>query len=425
MSSEDSTAAGPEAPATGAAAPERRTELDTLRALVVVGLVFFHSALVFDSRDDFYVKNGETTDATMVGAGLGVVWAMPALFLVAGLGTRHSLSRRGARGFVVERLLRLGVPLLFATLTLLPLPQWLHERSSHPGSGVSYPDFLPRFYDVHLEPGEFPFVVQGEHFETGHLWFVLLLLAFSLLLAPLVRWLPHAPVHAALTRAAVLTVRKPGSVLLAALPLAAICALLGLEESYGGWHRWAYLVFFLYGFVLACDERFRAAVRHDAGRAAVLGLALFVAALPGFLAADEPFTGMTPLATGTRACYGAAGWCWLVAILGLLDRRALARRARRSGIPDASAHADGRGERLYAWLAPAVLPLYVLHQPVVVAAAYFVVGGRAPMPVKYLAIVAVSLVVTVAVYELLVRRTRATRFLFGMRARPSAAPPPG
>ena len=43
----------------------RRSELDAIRALVVVGLVFFHAALVFDSRDDFYVKNPETTDVIL------------------------------------------------------------------------------------------------------------------------------------------------------------------------------------------------------------------------------------------------------------------------------------------------------------------------------------------------------------------------
>lgn len=38
----------------------RRTELDLLRTLVVLGLVFFHAALVFSPDDDFYVKNAGT-----------------------------------------------------------------------------------------------------------------------------------------------------------------------------------------------------------------------------------------------------------------------------------------------------------------------------------------------------------------------------
>ncbi|MFF5212939.1 acyltransferase [Streptosporangium sp. NPDC000396] len=394
------------------ARPERRPELDAIRTLVVVGLVFFHSALVFDTRDDFYVKNAETTDATTIVAGLGVVWAMPMLFLVAGLGSWHSLRRRGPAGFAVERLLRLGVPLVFATLTILPVPQWLRLRAD-PQYHESYLRFLPRFYDVSLEPAEFPFILQGEHFETGHLWFVVLLLAFSLMLAPLVGWLPRDRGRRIRDRLAV-AVRRRGAVLLPAVPVAVISALMGLEEGYAAWSRWAYLLFFLYGFVLASDERFREAMRRDAVPAAAAGLVLFLVGMPGFLIAAEapggdPFTDMTALAIGARTLYGAAGWCWLVAILGFLDRR------RRPAPAAAREPRDGRGRRLYGYLATAALPLYVLHQPIVVGVAYGVVGWGAPIAVKYLVIVAASLVLTVAAYDLLVRRTRVTRFLFGMR----------
>jgi hypothetical protein len=36
----------------------------------------------------------------------------------------------------VERLLRLGVPLLFAILTILPVPQWLRWRAADPNYHV-------------------------------------------------------------------------------------------------------------------------------------------------------------------------------------------------------------------------------------------------------------------------------------------------
>jgi peptidoglycan/LPS O-acetylase OafA/YrhL len=400
------------------AQPGRRPELDAIRTVVVIGLVFFHSALVFDPGDDFYVKNADTTDVVTVFAGLGVVWAMPMLFLIAGLGSWHSLRRRGPAGFAVERLLRLGIPLVFATLTIIPVPQWLRLRAADPDYHESYLRFLPRFFTMHLDPANFPFVVQGRYFETGHLWFVVLLLTFSLLLAPLVRWLPRDAGRRTCDRLAV-AVRRRGVVLLPAVPVAVISALAGLEEGYAAWSRWAYLLFFLYGFALAADERFREAMRRDALPAAVLGLVLFLIGLPGFLiAGGDPFTDMTALAIGARTLYGMTGWCWLVAILGLLDRRRQV-AATPAAVPVPS---EGRGRRLYGYLAIAALPLYILHQPIVVAVAYGVVGWDAPIVVKYTVIVAVSLALTVAAYDLLVRRTRVTRFLFGMRAeRPRAA----
>ncbi|WP_346770330.1 acyltransferase [Streptomyces sp. Z423-1] len=306
----------------------RRGELDALRALVVLGLVFFHAALVFSPDDDFYVKNARTTDVVTVVVGFGVVWAMPLLFLVAGLGARYSIRRRGPGGFARERLLRLGVPLVFATLALLPVPQWLRLRAADPGYDESYGHFWPRFFDVRPDPADFPFVLEGEHFETGHLWFVVLLLVFCLLLAPVA-----APLASVAERAGAAVARRPLLLLSPALPLAAINALLGMEESFAGWHRWAYLLFFLYGFALADDERTRAAMRRLAVPVGVLGLALFAGTAPGFLTVDDPFTDQTPFALCTRALFGAAGWCWVVAILGLLDRprKDAARSGRRSG----------------------------------------------------------------------------------------------
>ncbi|MET9122386.1 acyltransferase [Streptomyces sp. NPDC004528] len=402
--------------------PERRPELDAIRMLVVIGLIFFHSALVFAADDDFYVKNAETTEAVLIIAGFGVVWAMPLLFVISGLGAWHSLQRRGAGGFAGERLLRLGVPLVFATLALNPLPQWLRLRSADAGYHESYLGFLPRFYDVRLEPAEFPFLVQGEYFETGHLWFVVLLLTFSLMLAPFHRWLPRERVRRVGDRVAEAALRRRGVVFLPALVFAAICAFARMEEDYAGWHRWSYLLFFVAGFALAADDRFRTVMRRDARTAAWLGVVLFAASGPGFALADEPFTETTALATASRALFGAAGWCLVIAIPGLLDRRRPGKSrtapgpARTPTPPSASTPTSTRRQRLYGYLAAAVLPLYVLHQPIVVAVAYFVTGWSAPILVEYAVLVVIALVLTLASYELLVCRTRATRFLFGMRS---------
>jgi peptidoglycan/LPS O-acetylase OafA/YrhL len=384
--------------------PARRPELDAIRTLVVVGLVFFHAALVFDASDDFYVKNAQTTSVTTVLAGFGVLWAMPALFLIAGFGSWHSMARRGAGGFVRERLQRLGVPLLFAILTFLPVPVWLRLKAADPGYHESYLSFLPKFYEVHLDLSDFPFVLRGDYFETGHLWFVVLLLTFSLLLALLVRWVPKNRARDALARA----VGHRGVVLLPAFATAAICAWIGMEEAFAGWSRWAYLLFFLCGFLLAADERFRLAMRRDAVLAAIVGVVVFAVCGPVLLTAgDEPFTAMTTHAIAARLLFGFAGWCAVVAILGLLDRRNTVRTADSKS-----------GGRAYRYLAVAALPLYVLHQPIVVAVAYGVVRWDAPIIVKYLAIVVASLGLTLAAYEFLVRRTRVTRYLFGMRPMP-------
>lgn len=401
---------------------QRRPELDALRVAVVLGLVFFHAALVFDESDDFYVKNSETTGVTTVLAGFGVVWAMPLLFAVAGIGSWHSMRRRGPGGFAAERLLRLGVPLVFATLTIVPIPQWLRYGAREP-----YWRFWLSFFDVRLAPADFPFVLRGEYFETGHLWFVVLLLTFALMLAAAVRWIPRGGWADRLAAAA----ERPGVVFLPALPVALICAGLGLDEGFAAWDRWAYLLFFLYGYALAADPRSGAAVRRHAKPAAVLGPLAFLASAPAFVLSDEdPFLTMAPLQIVCRFFFGLAGWFCLVAILGLLDRRRPAEPPPpAAGSPAAGHSAAGPapvgpsvvtpaatgGRRLFAYLAAAALPFYVLHQPIVVAVAYGVVPWDAPIVVEWLVIVVISLVLVLIAFDLGVRRTRVTRFLFGMR----------
>ena len=65
----------------------------------------------------------------------------------------------------------------------------------------------------------------------------------------------------------------------------------------------------------------------------------------------------------------------------------------------------------------AVLPFYLLHEPVIVAAAWLIVRWPAPPVVKYPALVIVSFAATLGLYEALVRRFRVTRLLFGMKPR--------
>jgi hypothetical protein len=107
-----------------------------------------------------------------------------------------------------------------------------------------------------------------------------------------------------------------------------------------------------------------------------------------------------------RAAFGLAGWCSTLAIVG-----ALARPPRPGGADQGSG--TGFRQRAAAYLRPAVLPWYVLHQPVVVAVAFYVVRWPLAPWAKYGLICAASVGITWALYDIVVRRTRLTRMLFG------------
>ncbi len=396
--------------ATAAAGTSGRVDrwpgLDLARAVVVGGLIPFHALLVFDVTDDFYVKSDRTADLVPIVAP-AVVVAMPLLFLAAGIGAWHSWQARGAGDYLRRRARRLLVPLVSGTVLLVPLPVWLRLRAD-PGYTESYRAFWPRFFRVRWEWSEFPFVLQpaadGRGFETGHLWFPYLLLLYSLAVLPLLGWL--GSVHGGrAVRALADSVGRRGVVLLPAVLLGAVAAGLGLNEGIAAGNVLGYLLFFAAGVVLATDARFREGVRRDAGLAGAVTVGLLVVAGAIMVGGEgDPLLDRDPLALAGRAAFGAAGWCAVVAIIGGVARlRPSAGRAARDG---------SRGGRVVGYVAAAVLPWYVLHQPVVVAVAYLVVGSSLHPALEYLLICAVSAVVTLLAYDLLVRRTALTRTLF-------------
>ncbi len=384
---------------------------------MVVGLVFFHSALVFDVNDDYYVKNAQTTEVTTYLAALAVVWAMPLLFLIAGVATWHSMgSSPSSTAFLWSRFKRLFLPLVIATVTIVPVPVWFRLRAD-PGYEQSYLEFLPSFFDVRLDWSNFPFVLTGPQFETGHLWFIVLLLAFSVLLLPAFLRL-RRPLGRTETPDEATAVPGRGAVLLAATPFVVIGAALPLEENIAGWNRWAYLLFFLYGFLIAANDRFMIAIRRAARLCAAVGAGAFLLAVGLFAAGDaagtDIFADYDAVSVLSRAVFGAAGWLWVAAILGFVVRGGADR-------DEAPAAPLGLRARAGTYLDEAGLAVYVVHQPVVVAIAFYVVRTDLPSLVKYVVIAGASLAVVLAIYEIAIRRLTATRVLFGLKPRAEPA----
>lgn len=80
-----------------------------------------------------------------------------------------------------------------------------------------------------------------------------------------------------------------------------------------------------------------------------------------------------------------------------------------------------RLERVTRYANEALMPFYLIHEPVIVAVGFVVVGWRVPILAKYLLTVAATFAITFALFQV-VRRVRVTRFLFGMKpSRPADA----
>jgi len=121
---------------------------------------------------------------------------------------------------------------------------------------------------------------------------------------------------------------------------------------------------------------------------------------------------------GWGALQGLAGWMWVVAIMGFGGAWAARHRPRAGAARSVAAPAGGRLRRAARYGNEAVLPFYVLHEPVIVAAAWLIVRWHVPSLAQYVALVVLSFAATLGLYEALVRRFRLTRVLLGLKPRP-------
>ncbi len=71
--------------------------------------------------------------------------------------------------------------------------------------------------------------------------------------------------------------------------------------------------------------------------------------------------------------------------------------------------------RTLSYLNAAILPVYVLHQTVLIALAEALFPARLPLGLEGGLIVIGTLGVSLALYELAIRRSSALRFLFGLK----------
>lgn len=372
----------------------RRHDLDWLRVLAILLLVFFHAAMPFVAEWGWHLKNAETSHLLLETNFFMSRWRMALLFLISGVGTAYALGSRPIRRFARERARRLVVPLLFGILVVVP-PQIYMERLAN-GEAAGY----LRFWPTILTTGPYP----DGNLSWHHLWFVAYLALYTLLLLPLFAWLrgERRRRAAAALESVVARVGLPAF----ALPLGVALAVLypwfpGPQNVVDDWaHLTYYLIFFAYGYLLADAEGVwrqieeRRAVSFRWAVACILLINAF-----RWNGATPPLD-HSPIGAAWAALLALNAWCWVLTILGY-GRRWL-----------------NRPSRVLAYANEGIYPYYILHQTVIVVLAYYVIPLPDGVFAKYLVLSVLSLLLTAALYEVFVRPFALTRFLFGMKPLP-------
>ncbi len=143
--------------------------IDHIRVLLTALVIIHHTFVTYGAPGSWYYNEKTTSlgaiiPMTMVVA-VDQAFFMGFFFFLAALFTPASYDKKGAKRFLTDRLLRLGVPLIFYSFILSPFLSFLTYRYAE-GHQVSYWQYLSGF---------------NGWVNFGVLWFVAALLIFTLL----------------------------------------------------------------------------------------------------------------------------------------------------------------------------------------------------------------------------------------------------
>jgi hypothetical protein len=333
-----------------------------------------------------YIKDVVDSRPLNEAAGFVYLWHMPLLFAVSGAATFFALGFRTAGRYLRERVLRLLFPLAFGIATYIPITTFIRfiGRPNAPTFADHYAGFF------RIDPAD----LTGYHggFTPAHLWFILFLFVFSLVGLPVFlalrsergkRW----------TAVLAGSAEAPWTLLLWVIPLALAASL----DLLGDKNPLYYFLVFVFGYLLASDPRFQRAVDRLTWVALAYGLieAYIRVAFPQWR-----YTEWSPRWVLLGLMLELGRWSLTLAVLGL-GHRFLNRTS---------------GSLRYA--NEAAMPFYLLHMTFTTLTGFFVIRLDAPVAAKYPLIVLGATALTLAFYEVFVRRWNPVRLLFGMKALP-------
>lgn len=371
----------------------RRADIDYLRVGALVLLIIFHTLLVYNSWDWWRVKSSYAGGWADYITGLVMPWRMALVFFIGGVAARFMIERSSTGGFIRERASKLLTAFVFAVIALVPLQRYvrLDDDGHRPESYIQY-----LLHESRYAVQDFGIWLP----DFAHVWFLPYLFAYSVLAILLLRGAPR------------LMARLQRSVETAPfwLLIGGVMALFALAEAVilprfpttgllipdlGAHAKFAPL--FMLGLLLAKSAHFTErmlAVRLRLWTAAAALLALTLLLKGDFVDYGEPTSVAHGLWMALRGCYGG------VMLFGVL---AFAARWLNKPSP------------VLTYAADAILPVYLMHQTVLVVAADAIVPRHWPLLIELPVLVAATGLIPLLLYHTLVRETPALRVLFGLR----------
>lgn len=335
----------------------RKHYIDNLRNMTILLLFPVHTFMIWnDFGSKFYIWQGEnkllSTLIVLVNP-----WFMPILFVIAGISARYALEKRSRKDFVIQRIHKLLIPFLSGMILLVPF-QTLFARKFFYGYDGGLLEHWKYFF-THLTD----FSGYDGALTPGQLWFILFLFIISMLSLPVFRLIPYQKAAQRVEKLSVL------GVLLLFVPIWSMFYL----GNFGGYSLGKNLALFLTGYYFLSNDAVLDRMERNMKWLAVLWAVctiLLVLLYYRFSYYGDLWTNFV-------------GWISILVFL-VLGRKFL-----------------NKATKFTEYFNRASYPIYILHQSILVALAYYVVGICNGLWIQVFGICLGSFVLTEIAYHLI------------------------
>lgn len=335
----------------------RKHYIDNLRNLTILLLFPVHTFMIWNNfGSGFYIWQGENKILSTLIV-LVNPWFMPILFVLAGMSARYALEKRTDKEFVIQRISRLLIPFISGMILLVPF-QTLYARRFFDNYEGSLPDNWKYFF-THLTD----FSGYDGAFTPGHLWFILFLFLISMVTLILFRFVPYKKLAASVEKMPVF------GVVLLFIPI----WLMYYLGNFGGFSIGKDLALYLTGYYVLSNDLIIEKLERN-----IKGLAVF--SIIGTIASVTIYY---------RFSYYGDLWVNFIGWISILVLLV----AGKMFLNKRTAFTEYFNKASY--------PIYILHQSILVALAYYVVQINDILLVQVFCIGIGSFLLTVLAYHLI------------------------
>jgi glucans biosynthesis protein C len=373
---------------------ERRNDLDWLRLIAIIILLFFHTGMLFNPWE-WHIKNNETSESFRYWMIWLHFWRMPLLLFISGAGTYLAMRKRTPGQYAGERVKRLLLPLAFGMFVIVPPQIYFEHISEH----QSYADFYKTVFNFVPYP-------EGS-FSWHHLWFIAYLLLFSLIALPFVNFLRSEGSARFKASVSKILLRPAGILFVPAIIILITQVVLRPyfpEETHALIDDWGFFTFYFAFFIMGMTCFSHAPIwdsiqanRKHLLVAALLSLVPFygtylhfreIVVLPWTTDTVETIFDVTAI---------FVSWFWVITVI---------------------AWGQHYLNRPHPWLKhfnEGLYPFYILHQTVIIAIGYYICQLPWGIGAKFCVVSFLTLLTCVLIYFLIIRPFNVVRLLFGLK----------